>query len=121
MSAPKLQRGEQTILAIHPTAWTLGMAYIFTLGLYELWRRATWFTITDQRVILSKGIVTRTQRSVPVDMIQDATVTTQLGVGWILVTTAGGPASTLRLGPVTSGIAQEIADTILGQRRTARR
>ena len=120
MSAPKLQRGEQTILAAHPTGWNLAYAYLFTLGLYEVWRRATWFTVTDQRVILSKGIITRTQRSIPVDMVQDATVTTQLGIGTVFVTTAGGQASALRLSPLTSAEAHEISDAILTQRRAAR-
>jgi membrane protein YdbS with pleckstrin-like domain len=94
--------------------------FALSLGLYAIWRQATWFTVTDQRVIVSKGILTRTQRSIPIDMVQDATVTTQLGVGTVVVTAAGGRASALRIGPVASSVAHEMADAILAQRRGAR-
>jgi membrane protein YdbS with pleckstrin-like domain len=117
---PRLQPGEKVLFQAHPAAWSLFPVYVLTLGLYELWRKAAWFMVTDQRVIASKGIVTRTQRSVPVDMIQDASVRTQLGVGTVVVSSAGGPLSAQRFGPMSSATANEMADVILAGRRQAR-
>lgn len=104
----------------HPAAWTLFPIYVLTLGLYELWRRATYFVVTDQRVIRSNGLVTRSQRSVPIDMVQDASVTTQLGVGTVVVSAAGGPLSVERFGPMGSATARAMADVVLGEPKRTR-
>ena len=103
-----------------PAGWNLSVAYLVTLGLYAIARSATHFTVTDRRVIHTSGIITRKQRSVPVHMVQDASVTTQLGVGHVNVSAAGGPLSTLRLGPMGSETAHRMSDAILHARRSAR-
>lgn len=103
-----------------PGAWSLLPVYVVTLGLYEPWRRASWFVVTDRRVIASKGLVTRSQRAIPVDMVQDASVRTQFGVGTVMVSTAGGGMSAVRFGPLRSVVAREMADVVLEQRRRAR-
>jgi hypothetical protein len=45
---------------------------------------------------------------------------TQLGVGWVVISTAGGGASLLRLGPFAAHDAESLADLILAQQRVAR-
>jgi hypothetical protein len=47
-------------------------------------------------------------------------VQTSMGVGTVLVTTAGGPASVERFGPLTAQDAREMSDAILQQRNKAR-
>ena len=120
MSAPRLQQGERVLFAARPHPYAVSLAYLFTLGLYEFWRRATHFVVTDQRVIIAKGRITKGQRSVPIDMVQDASVTTQLGLGWVVLSTAGGSLSVERLGPMAAPTARRMADVILGQRKHAR-
>lgn len=120
MAAPRLQPGERVVFTTRPGAFTLYPAYIFTLGLYELTRRQAHFTVTDQRVIHSSGLLTRRERSVPVDQVQDAAVVTQLGVGKVVVSTAGGRLSTLIFGPMGSKTAHRMAEVILAQRATTR-
>jgi uncharacterized membrane protein YdbT with pleckstrin-like domain len=120
MSAPLLQQDEQVVFTAHPHPYGMMGTYLLTLGFYEFWRRATYFVVTDQRVILSKGRVTRSQRAVPIDMVQDASVTTSLGLGNVIVSTAGGPQSVERFGPMAAPTARRMAEVVLGQRRQAR-
>jgi len=97
---------EKVVFIAHPHPYGMKFEYLFRLGLYEFWRRATYFVVTDQRVILSKGLVTQRQRAVPIDMVQDASVTTLLGLGNVVVSTAGGPQSVERFGPMAAPTAR---------------
>jgi hypothetical protein len=68
---------------------------LFTLGLYYFWWKVTWFVVTDRRLITTKGIVTKTEVSLPLHVVQDASVRTYLagtGTGRVDVSTAGGSA-----------------------------
>jgi uncharacterized membrane protein YdbT with pleckstrin-like domain len=94
--------------------------YFWTLGLYSFWRRATHFAITDQRVIMAKGIVSKSQKTLPLDMVQDATVTTALGAGGLNVSTAGGQFSQLRLFPLRSEDASRMSEMIIDLRNKKR-
>lgn len=120
MAAPQLQPGEKIVYSSHPESYALVWFYLFTLGLYEIWRRASYFVVTDHRVIRSSGLVTKSQRSVPVDMVQDASVRTQLGVGFVMISTAGGIHSVISLGPTTAATARELCGVIIDQREQAR-
>ena len=48
--------------------------YIATLGLYGLWRKRDTAVLTDQRVLLGKGIFRRDERSIPLDRVDDVTI-----------------------------------------------
>jgi membrane protein YdbS with pleckstrin-like domain len=85
-----------------------------TLGLYAFWRRLTYFVVTTQRVIHCGGIFNTYERSLPLRYVQDATVTRDWqGVAKVTITTAGGPAGTLVLHPLTPRAARELKDTVL--------
>lgn len=88
MSAPRLQPGEQIIFTAHPSGWATSGYYIWTLGLWAFWRNATTFTVTDRRVIQAKGRITKSVRSGPLPMVQDATVKTSLGAGSVILSSA---------------------------------
>src|SRR5262245_59703653 len=49
--------------------------YVYTLCLYGFWRQRHTFVLTDRRVILGKGILKRTERSIPIERIDDAIYT----------------------------------------------
>jgi membrane protein YdbS with pleckstrin-like domain len=119
MAAPRLNPGEQIIFTAHPGGWTLIYAYVLTLGLYAFWRPAKHFTVTDQRVILSKGWVTRTTRFVPIHMVQDAKERIALGVGSVTISSAGGPLSIETFGPMRAADARDMVTVILSQNRAA--
>jgi membrane protein YdbS with pleckstrin-like domain len=121
MRQPRLQNGEQIIYEAKPSGWLLSGRYFWTFGLYAIWRNQTRFIVTTQRVIQTKGIVSRTIKSVPIDMVQDAELQTSLGMGSVRLSSAGGPLSIESLGPLRSSVAAELSDVILRQREAARR
>jgi uncharacterized membrane protein YdbT with pleckstrin-like domain len=121
MADLRLQEGEEVLFEAKPGSWlTFGM-YFWTLGLYSFWRRATHFALTDQRVIQAKGVVSKSQKTLPLDMVQDATVTTALGAGGLNVSTAGGgQLSQLRLFPMRSEDASHMSEMIIDLRNKKR-
>jgi membrane protein YdbS with pleckstrin-like domain len=86
-----LQPGEQVLFVIY--RWWLAVApfYLFTLGLYEIWRRRRFIALTNERLLYCKGILLfKTQRSIPVDRVQDATYKRALWMGLVDISSAGG-------------------------------
>lgn len=90
-----LEPGEIAISTLRPgPPWTLVATYVFTLGLAHFWLRAKSLTLTDRRVVVRAGVLNRSQRVVPVSMVQDVNVrTTWFGTGVVALTTAGGALS----------------------------
>ena len=70
---------------------TLG-AEVCTLGLYEIARRRTHLILTNQRVISSRGVLHRSVRSLPLDRIQDASLSNTFWSAKIVFSSAGGGA-----------------------------
>jgi len=67
-------------------------AEVCTLGLYEIPRRRTHLILTNQRVITSRGVLHRSVRSLPLDRIQDASLSNTFWAAKIVFSTAGGRA-----------------------------
>ena len=120
MADVQLQDGEEIVFETKPGSWLLLGLYICTLGIYAFWRRAKHFALTDHRVILAKGIISKSQRSLPLDMVQDASVSTVLGTGGVKVSTAGGTGGELNLTPMKSGDARKMAERIIQARNQKR-
>ena len=45
--------------------------FVLTLGLYGLWRRRDSSVLTDRRVLLGRGFVRRSERSIPLSHVDD--------------------------------------------------
>ena len=88
------------------------LGYIVTLGLIEFWRRARVTTLTDRRLIIQSGIVTKSDRSLPLSKIQDVTVKSQIGFDRLFVTTAGGFGGVITSPWMKGGTARRMADLI---------
>ena len=118
-SQPRLLPGEKIIYQVHPEGPGVWGVYVATLGLYKFWRENTSFTVTDQRVIVSADMLwNHSQRAVPIDAIQDASVQAVAGAGTVMISTAGG--SVQEIGPVKAETARQLADVIMEQRRATR-
>jgi hypothetical protein len=67
------------------------LALLHRLGLWEFWRRAHAYTLTHQRLIETQGIISRTESSLPLFFVQDASLQTWLFPRWgsVSVSTAG--------------------------------
>jgi uncharacterized membrane protein YdbT with pleckstrin-like domain len=112
----RLQDGEQVTLALRRTSWVATFARIATLGLFVPWWRAGWFVLTDRRLIVKFGILNKSEIALPLHFVQDASVhRSWLGVGRVLVSTAGGDYSKLRLYPLKASDARRLADTLILQ------
>jgi membrane protein YdbS with pleckstrin-like domain len=110
----RLQDGEEILLAIKPNP--LNGLMVFTLGLYFPWWRATWFVVTDRRLIIKQGILNKTEANLPLHFVQDASVRTSWqGVGRVDVSTAGGSDGISRIIGLKPQDARELADTIMEQ------
>ena len=119
----RMRPDEHVVMALRPSGWwgTTGY-YILTLGLYEFWRRATVFALTEQRILRRKGRFQKVEQSVPVADVENVTVTRTLGVGGVLVSVAGGsPSASLQeMQPLPTGEARRFADAIMAQANLAR-
>jgi len=112
-SGLRLQQGETVVLDVLPSAfWTIGK-YICTLGLWAIWRSRHHFVLTNQRVLVLQGIVSKGEKSVPLSRIQDVTLSRSiLSGGQVALSSAGGSLSIQRIGPLTREAAREFADAI---------
>jgi len=52
----------------------LWLKLVFTVGLYFFWWRSNVLELTDRRVVLRTGVLSRNERSVPLAKVQDVTV-----------------------------------------------
>jgi len=109
----RLNDGEQVIKDEIPSAFRTAGVYVFTLGLWAIWRSRHHFVVTNQRVIVMKGIVTKQVQSVQLDRIQDVQVVESLlAGGYVRLSSAGGSLGVEALGPLTRARARELADDL---------
>jgi hypothetical protein len=65
--------------------------HLFTVGLYEFWRRRRFIALTTERLLHCRGILLfKAQRSIPMDRVQDAAYKRYLWMGAIEISSAGG-------------------------------
>jgi Short C-terminal domain/Bacterial PH domain len=91
--------------------------YFWTVGLYHFWRKAKVFAVTDQRILTTKGIVSKTERSLPLSYVQDASINGTFGAGNVAVSTAGTHNQLDKIGPLKSEEARRFVDAILAHAR----
>lgn len=112
----RLQDGEKVILSLRRTSWTATLDKIVTLGLYIFWWRVARFVVTDRRLITKKGILNKTEVALPLHFVQDAGFhRSWIGVADVRISTAGGPTSISRMGPLAAKDARRLADTTMAQ------
>jgi membrane protein YdbS with pleckstrin-like domain len=114
-----LSPAERVVLTMHPwwAAWLLG--YVLTLGLCEFWRRRNYLMVTNQRVFVGHGIVfIKTQQSIPLDKVQDASYARRFWIGRVQISSAGGSLGTLRLGGYRPARAREFVNEVNALRQS---
>lgn len=117
----RLQDGEEVLLRMNPLSWQSGLM-LPTLGLWYFWAKATWYVVTDRRLITKKGILNKTEISLPLHFVQDASVHISVGgAARVTVSTAGGGAGISQMMALAKGDAPKLADTIMSQAMKQRR
>lgn len=88
--------------------------YVATLGLYALWRKRDTSVVTDQRVLLGRGILRRDERSIPLDFVDDVTFARRGIYSYAdLAVQERGGNTVRRIGPMTPRAAHRFAKEIL--------
>lgn len=107
----KLAPGERPLFVRNPPRPMVFAQLAFTFGLYEIWRRRTFFILTTERVVLAKGLISRSVKSIPIAKVQDIDVETVLWSGRVRLSSAGAPGlGLIALSPMWMEDAQLFAD-----------
>jgi hypothetical protein len=87
--------------------------YASTLGLWELARRATRFTVTDRFIVVDQGVLRRSSRSMPISAVRDVSVASGPWQGYVELRGPGGSEVLgRRLGPLRAPEARALARVI---------
>jgi hypothetical protein len=116
----RLEQDEKVISTLHPSGPVVWLAYAFTLGIYAYWRAAKQLTVTDRRVVYLEGLISKTERSLPLHFVQDATLRSVLWSSRVSLSTAGGAAGFESFGPSWTDEARSLKDTIVDRARQSR-
>ncbi len=117
----RLQPGEEVVMDVLPSKWWTWPLYLWSLGLWAIWRKRHHFILSNQRVVMTKGVVSKTERTVPLDRVQDAQlVRSVVSGGRVKLSSAGGPLGFETIGPLSRAEALAFADE-LARLTTARR
>jgi hypothetical protein len=111
-----VEHGETVIMVARPAISAVWYKYVITLGLYGLWRRHDVSIITDRRVLVGKGIVSRKEQSLPYGRINDATyVRKGLYAYSEVASTLRGRGHVQRVGPLSARQARRFTAEILAR------
>jgi membrane protein YdbS with pleckstrin-like domain len=109
-----LGQGEEVLANEHPNPLGSLAAYLFTVGLYEIWRRHRFFIITNRRVAVANGVVIKNLKAIPIDRVQDVALHTRVLTGGVSLSSAGGFLGVEAMGPLRRGKARALANAIQG-------
>lgn len=105
--------GDQVLLEVRRGGFTNALAFVITFGLYWFWWRAGVLEVTAREVSWRAGLLfQREHRVLPVDRIQDVSVTHWLTSSALVLSTAGGPPSNARIAPLARGSASQAGELI---------
>jgi hypothetical protein len=90
--------------------------YLYTLGLYGIWRKRHVYVLTDQRLLVGKGVVTRTEDSIPTSRIEEVTFFRRgAGAYCRIVVTVHGRRRLELVGPLLARDARRLTGEIQAQ------
>jgi hypothetical protein len=83
--------GETAERVLYPDVGRTWVAYFYTLGLWEIWRRRHYLVLTNQRLLHGKGTGALKKRlSVPLSLIEDAAYTKVAWLSGVEISYKGG-------------------------------
>ena len=107
---------EDVVMVTRPGRLATLPRYLATLGLYGFWRKRDTSAITNQRVLLANGIISRNERSIPLAHVDDVAVSRRGVYSYVKLTiTQRGSTIEQRVGPLRPGTARRFAREILRQ------
>jgi hypothetical protein len=110
---PYLEPDEEVLLVERPSRMIRLPKYLLTLGIYGLWRKREIAAVTDRRLIFGRGIVRRSERSIPLGRVQDVTFLRRGFASYANVVISGRRGTeSVRIGPTTARRARTITARI---------
>ena len=108
-----LQRGESVVIVARQSRLMRLPKYVFSLGLYGLWRKRNTAIVTDRRILLGKGIFNRTEHSYPMSRVYGAQFSRKglASYSEVTVETREG-RRLLRVGPLRSRTARRFTSEV---------
>jgi hypothetical protein len=111
-----VEHGESVVMVARPAISAVWYKYLITLGVYGLWRSHDVSVITDRRVLVGKGIVSRKEQSLPYARINDASyVRKGLYAYSEIASTLRGRGHVQRVGPLSARHARRFTAEILAR------
>jgi hypothetical protein len=111
---PGLFPDEMVVMTAVPARGPTAHKYLMTLGLYGLWRKRRTSTVTDRRVLMGRGLLRRTERSIPMRNIEDVVFKRQGLNGWVEVDINDrGSRRAEKVGPMSPRSARRFASEVL--------
>jgi len=109
-----LQREEEAIMSASPSAAANFYKYIYTLGFYELWRRSDTAVVTSRRLLISRGIFNREERSIAMSHVEGARYVRRglNSYAQVTIVDRGGRKSE-RIGPMSARAARRFVAEVL--------
>jgi hypothetical protein len=112
-----VERGETVLMIARPAIAAVWYRYLLTLGLYGLWRRQDVSVLTDRRVLVGKGIIRRTERSIPLANVNDAVYLRKMFFAFCEISsTVRGRNHVLQVGPLTTRQARRLTRDVMAGR-----
>ena len=108
-----LQSGESVVIVARQSRLMRLPKYIFTLGLYGLWRKRNTVVVTDRRILMGRGIFNRSEYSVPMSRVYNASFARKglASYSEVTIETREG-RRLLRVGPLTSRTARRFTSEV---------
>lgn len=96
-----------TVYRESPLSCGCWVKLLFTLGLYIFWWSAKKLIIDSRRVTYSSGVLSKSERSIPIDRVQDVAVNRSLfgrmlGYGTVRIESAGSGATEIQFENVSN-------------------
>ena len=111
-----VERGETVLVVARPSIAAVWYRYVATLGLYGLWRHQDLSVLTDRRVLVGKGIIRRSERTIRLQNINDAVYMRKLFFAYCEISsTVRGRNQVLRVGPLSVRTARRFTQEIVGR------
>jgi hypothetical protein len=114
MADLKLRPDEEARVVGRPALSVVWPKYLFTFGLYGFWRKRHTAVLTNQRLLLGEGIVSRKERTIPMKRIRGAAYVRR-GISAyceVALTDREGLGPPTRIGPFKSRTARRFVDEI---------
>lgn len=105
---------ERILRVIHPSRVVSIPRYIASLGLYGVWRSRNTTVLTDRRIIVGKGLLSRFEESFPLSRISTASYMRHGPASYTYVN-LNQPNQVMRIGPMTPSQGRSVTAEILSR------